>query len=43
MGLEPPFWAHARRRFFELADIAGQVRRDKPAHEISPVALEAVV
>lgn len=35
-------WAHARRRFFELADIAGQVRGGKPAHEISPVALEAV-
>lgn len=35
-------WAHARRRFFELADIAGQVRGGKPTHEISPVALEAV-
>ncbi|MBD1548677.1 IS66 family transposase [Roseibium aggregatum] len=35
-------WSHARRKFFELADIAGNVRRNKPAHEISPVALEAV-
>lgn len=35
-------WSHARRKFFELADIAGQVRRKRPAHEISPVALEAV-
>jgi len=35
-------WAHARRKFFELADIAGNVRKGKPAHEISPVALEAV-
>ena len=36
-------WAHARRKFFELADIAGQVRGGRPAHEISPVALEAVI
>ncbi|MCZ7677235.1 MAG: IS66 family transposase [Roseovarius sp.] len=35
-------WAHARRKFFELADIAGNVRKGKPAHQISPVALEAV-
>jgi transposase len=35
-------WSHARRKFFELADIAGTVRKGKPAHEISPVALEAV-
>jgi transposase len=35
-------WAHARRKFFELADIAGNVRKGKPAHEISPVALAAV-
>jgi transposase len=35
-------WSHARRKFFELADIAGQVRKKRPAHEISPVALEAV-
>ena len=35
-------WAHARRKFFELADIAGNVRKGKPSHQISPVALEAV-
>lgn len=35
-------WSHARRKFFELADIAGNVRKGKPAHDISPVALEAV-
>tara|TARA_R110002020_G_scaffold49892_7_gene141647 strand:+ start:1956 stop:3581 length:1626 start_codon:yes stop_codon:yes gene_type:complete len=35
-------WSHARRKFFELADIKGNVRKGKPAHDISPVALEAV-
>ncbi|WP_150120977.1 IS66 family transposase, partial [Sulfitobacter sp. HI0076] len=35
-------WSHARRKFFELADLAGNVRKGKPAHQISPVALEAV-
>ncbi|MGR3312661.1 IS66 family transposase [Roseovarius indicus] len=35
-------WSHARRKFFELADIEGIVRKGKPAHDISPVALEAV-
>ncbi len=35
-------WSHARRKFFELADIAGNVRKNKPAHDISRVALEAV-
>lgn len=35
-------WSHARRKFFELADIAGNVRKNKPAHDISPVALETV-
>ena len=35
-------WSHARRKFFELANIAGNVRKGKSAHEISPVALEAV-
>ena len=35
-------WSHARRKFFELADIKGIVRKGKPAHDISPVALEAV-
>lgn len=32
----------ARRKFFELADIKEQARKRKPAHDISPVALEAV-
>jgi hypothetical protein len=48
-------WSHARRKFFELADIAGAhhwartngaftgaLRKNKPAHDISPVAPEAV-
>jgi len=35
-------WAHARRKFFELADIAANKRRGKTARPISPLALEAV-
>jgi transposase len=35
-------WAHARRQFFELADIAASARRGKNAAVISPIALEAV-
>ena len=35
-------WAHARRQFFELADIAANARRGKNATAISPIALEAV-
>jgi transposase len=35
-------WAHARRQFFELADIAANARRGKNTAAISPVALEAV-
>jgi transposase len=35
-------WAHARRQFFELADIAANARRGKNAAAISPVALEGV-
>ncbi|WP_299652834.1 IS66 family transposase [uncultured Jannaschia sp.] len=35
-------WSHARRKFFELADIRGNIRKGKHAHDISPVALEAV-
>ena len=35
-------WAHARRGFFELADIAANARRGKNAPAISPIALEAV-
>jgi len=39
---EAPCWAHARRKFFELADIAANARRGKDAPPISPLALEAV-
>jgi len=35
-------WAHARRQFFELADIAKNARRGRSAAAISPIALEAV-
>jgi transposase len=35
-------WAHARRKFFEFADIAASARRGKDAPPISPIALEAV-
>ena len=35
-------WAHSRRQFFELADIASNARRGKKAAAISPIALEAV-
>lgn len=35
-------WSHARRQFFELADIAANARRGRQAPAISPVALEAV-
>ena len=35
-------WAHARRKFFELADIAATARRGKQASPISPLAREAV-
>ena len=35
-------WAHARRQFFELADIAAKARRGGNAPAISPIALEAV-
>src|ERR1700690_1883995 len=35
-------WAHARRQFFELADIAANARPGKNAAAISPIALEAV-
>lgn len=43
MPLTPAFcFAHARRKFFELADVARNARRGKNAKPISPVALEAV-
>ena len=35
-------WSHARRQFFELADIAANGRRGKQAAAISPIALDAV-
>jgi transposase len=34
-------WAHARRKLFELADIASKARQGKPT-TISPIAFEAV-
>ena len=40
--IEALCWSHARRKFFELADIAANVRRGKNAPPISPIALEAV-
>jgi transposase len=43
--IEAACWAHARRKFFELADIAASARRKaagKEAKFISPMALEAV-
>ena len=39
---EAPCWAHGRRKFYELADIAANKRRGKQAAPISPLALEAV-
>jgi transposase len=35
-------WAHARRKFFVLADIATNAKRGKNAGPISPIAFEAV-
>lgn len=35
-------WAHSRRKFFVLADIAANAKRGKNATPISPIALEAV-
>jgi len=35
-------WSHARRKFFELADIAANARRGPKASPVSPIALEAV-
>lgn len=43
MPVTPAFcFAHARRKFFELADVARNARRGKGARPVSPVALEAV-
>lgn len=35
-------WSHARRKFFELADVAANARRGHRAPPVSPIALEAV-
>ena len=35
-------WAHGRRKFYELADIAASKRRGKHAPPVSPLAMEAV-
>jgi hypothetical protein len=35
-------WSHARRKFFELADVEGNIRKGKSPKEISPIAFEAV-
>jgi len=35
-------WAHARRKFFELADVQTNIRKGKSAKEISPIPVEAV-
>ena len=35
-------WAHSRRKFYELADIAAGKRRGRHAPPISPLAMEAV-
>ena len=39
--IEAACWAHGRRKFFELADIASKAR-DRKSTTISPLALEAV-
>jgi transposase len=39
--IEAACWAHARRKFFVLADIASKARNQKPTF-ISPLAFEAV-
>jgi len=39
---EAACWAHARRKFFELADIASKAKDGKKPIVISPLALEAV-
>lgn len=35
-------WSHARRKFFELADVEGNIRKGKSSKDISPIAFEAV-
>jgi transposase len=40
---EAACWAHGRRKFFKLADIASNAKRSEKATPISPLALAAVV
>ena len=40
--IEAPCWAHSRRKFFDLADIAARKWRGKDPPPVSPLALEAV-
>jgi transposase len=40
--IEARCWSHGRRKFFELADIASNMRRGKDTAPISPIALEVV-
>ena len=35
-------WSHARRKFFELANVESNIRKGKNAKEISPIAFDAV-
>lgn len=35
-------WSHARRKFFELADVESNIRKGKSPKEVSPIAFEAV-
>src|SRR3546814_16133637 len=35
-------WSHARRYFFELADVAAQLKKRRKKAVISPLAVEAV-
>ena len=35
-------WSHARRKFFELADVETNIRKGKSPKEVSPIAVEAV-
>ncbi len=38
----PCIWSHARRKFFEQADVEGNIRKGKDAKEVSPIAFDAV-
>lgn len=41
--MEAACWAHGRRKFFELADIAATVRNRKSTAALSPMAMAAVL